>query len=169
MTHTIAPSGYVILDGCRITTEEFASQIGARYKYGYLDLQDYAHPLPAGLASIGGSLDLQGYAHPLPAGLASIGGYLDLQGYAHPLPAGLASIGGSLNLRGYAHPLPDWIIPAGVDVRGYWFAAIRQGGEWRIRAGCRDFSVEEALSHWGPGGESDRPDCLALVEKIKDL
>ena len=129
MTHTIAPSGYVILDGCKITTEEFASQIGARYKYGYLDLQ----------------------------------------GYAHPLPAGLASIGGSLNLRGYAHPLPDWIIPAGVDVRGYWFAAIRQGGEWRIRAGCRDFSVKEALSHWGPGGKSDRPDCLALVEKIKDL
>ena len=106
MTHTIAPPGYVILNGCKITTAEFANQIGAKCQYY------------------------------------------------------------SIDLRGYPHPLPDWIISAGVDVRGYWFAAIRQDGEWRIRAGCRDFSVEEALSHWGPGSKSDRPDCLALVEKI---
>jgi len=36
----------------------------------------------------------------------------------------------------------------------------------RIRAGCRDFTVAEARAHWGPGGASDRPDCLALVEKL---
>ena len=91
---------------------------------------------------------------------------LDLQGYEHPLPAGFTSVGG-LNLRGYEHPLPDWIISAGEDSRGYTFAAVLQDGEWRIRAGCRDFSIDEALEHWGPDGESDNPECLALVEKLK--
>ena len=36
-----------------------------------------------------GPLYLDGYAHPLPAGLTSVGGDLYLDGYAHPLPAGL--------------------------------------------------------------------------------
>lgn len=99
-------------------------------------------------------------------GLKSQYGSLYLQGYAHPLPASLTSVGGSLDLRGYAHPLPDWIISAGADRRGYWFAAVLQSGEWRVRAGYRDFSIETALSHWGSGGQSDKPDCLALVENI---
>ena len=75
--------------------------------------------------------------------------------------------GGHLYLQDYAHPLPDWIISAGEDSRGYTFAAVLQDGEWRIRAGCRDFSIDEALEHWGPDGESDNPECLALVEKLK--
>ena len=37
---------------------------------GNLDLSDYTHPLPVGLASVGGNLYLSGYSHPLPAGLA---------------------------------------------------------------------------------------------------
>jgi hypothetical protein len=181
-----AKTGYVIIDGREIAIEEFAREIGVKCEYGslylegyahplpawltsvggYLYLRGYAHPLPAGFASVGGSLYLEGYAHPLPAGFASVGGYLYMLGYAHPLPAGLTSVGGSLALHGYAHPLPDWIISAGSDRRGYFFAAVRQDGKWRVRAGCRDFSIETALSHWGPGGASDRPDCLALVKKI---
>jgi hypothetical protein len=141
-----AKPGYVIIDGREIAIEEFAREIGVKCEYG--------------------SLNLRGYAHPLPAGLTSVGGSLDLEGYAHPLPAGLTSVGGSLYLLGYAHPLPDWIISAGSDRRGYFFAAVRQDGKWRIRAGCRDFLAETALSHWGSGGQSDRPDCLALVKKI---
>ena len=121
-----AKAGHVIIDGREITIEEFAREIGVKCEYG--------------------SLRLRGYAHPLPAGLTSVGGYLDL--------------------RGYAHPLPDWIISAGTDRRGYFFAAVRHDRKWRIRAGCRDFSVETALSHWGSGGASDKPDCLVLVEKI---
>jgi hypothetical protein len=67
----------------------------------------------------------------------------DLEGYQHALPL-LASIGGYAGLEGGMHI----------------------NGEWRIRAGCRDFTIDRSLRHWGSGGQSDRPDCLALVEKI---
>ena len=94
------------------------------------------------------------------------GGSLDLRGYTHPLPATLTSVGGSLDLEGYTHPLPAWIISAGKDGRDYWFAAVRTPDGWRVRAGCRDFTVEKALRYWGSGGRSDRPDCLTLVESL---
>ena len=55
---------------------------------------------------------------------------------------------------------------AGEDSRKYKFFVIRMRNEWRIIAGCRNFSFDEARKHWGPEGESDRPDCLALVEKL---
>ncbi len=86
-----------------------------------LNLEGYTHPLPAGLASVGGNLYLRGYTHPLPAGLASVGGSLDLEGYGHPLPAGLASVGGNLDLRGYTHPLPAVLASVGgnLDLEGY--------------------------------------------------
>mgnify|MGYP001819282900 CR=1 FL=1 len=43
------------------------------------------------------------------------------------------------------------------DRRGYSFAhAIECDGEWRIRVGCRDFSIEEAKEHWGVAYEGDR-------------
>ncbi len=54
----------------------------------------------------------------------------------------------------------------GIDARGYVFDAIKSKGEWRIIAGCRNLSIDEARHHWGPGGPSDRPDCLALVEQL---
>jgi hypothetical protein len=56
-------------------------------------------------------------------------------------------------------------VSAGKDSRGYWFAPVKARGRWRIIAGCRNYSIAEARAHWGPSGESDRPDCLALVEK----
>jgi hypothetical protein len=38
------------------------------------------------------------------------------------------------------------------DLRGYSFTHALQTNEgWRIRAGCRDFSIEEAKAHWGEG------------------
>jgi hypothetical protein len=55
---------------------------------------------------------------------------------------------------------------AGVDSRGYTFFGMSQRGERRVFAGCRNFTVETALRHWGPGGESDHPDCVALVQLI---
>jgi hypothetical protein len=51
---------------------------------------------------------------------------------------------------------------AGDDSRGYSFAGVGK----RVLAGCRNFTLPKARKHWGPGGLSDRPDCLALVEKI---
>src|SRR5947199_2100342 len=59
----------------------------------------------------------------------------------------------------------DYIF-AGVDSRGYTFEGITVRGQWRVIAGCQNKSIAEARAHWGPGGNSDRPDCLALVEKI---
>ena len=60
-------------------------------------------------------------------------------------------------------------VAAGKDSRGYWFQPIRVHGQWRITAGCRNFSVEDARRHWGPDGVSDRSDCLALVEKCVEI
>ena len=136
----------VTLDGNEIPLAQFCRDHGIRYG--------------------GGPVDLRGYAHALPAALTSIGGSVYLEGYAHALPAALTSIGGPVDLRGYNCTLPDWIISAGKDRRGYWFAALRIAGVWRVRAGCRDFSMDQALAHWGSGGQSDKPDCLALVENL---
>ena len=55
---------------------------------------------------------------------------------------------------------------AGDDSRGYQFVAVRARGQYMIVAGCRNLSVAQAHAHWGPGGPSDRPDCLALVERL---
>lgn len=57
-------------------------------------------------------------------------------------------------------------LTAGKDSRGYAFLAARIRNQWRILAGCRNFSIDEARKHWGPGGRSDRPDCLALVQVL---
>jgi hypothetical protein len=54
----------------------------------------------------------------------------------------------------------------GVDSRGYLFEAVTIRNQWRIIAGCRNYSISDALEHWGQHGDSYRPDCLALVEKI---
>ncbi len=58
------------------------------------------------------------------------------------------------------------IVRVGADSRSYEFAGIKVRSAWFVKAGCRFFSLEAARRHWGPGGDSDRPDCLALVEKI---
>ena len=43
------------------------------------------------------------------------------------------------------------------DMRGYSFPhAIQTDNGWRIRAGCRDFSIEDAREHWGVEYEGDR-------------
>jgi len=43
------------------------------------------------------------------------------------------------------------------DKRGYCFAHAQLTDKgWQIRAGCRDFSVDEALEHWGDNYAGDR-------------
>lgn len=58
------------------------------------------------------------------------------------------------------------VLNAGTDKRGYQFVAARVRNQWSILAGCRNFSLSDARKHWGPGGPSDRPNCLAMVEKL---
>ena len=43
----------------------------------------------------------------------------------------------------------------GTDSRGYRFVAIRRGDGWRILAGCRWFTVAEAVAHWTEKGNKD--------------
>ena len=50
---------------------------------------------------------------------------------------------------------------AGSDIRGYGFIGLRLRGEWRVLAGCRNFSPEEAMRHW-----KQNPECLALAESV---
>ena len=95
------------------------------------------------------------------ARVVRIEGSVDLWNYAHPLLA-LTEISGSADLEGYAH-MPHWIGYIGDDRRGYSFWADLLRG--LVRGGCHSFTPEEALAHWGPGGPSDRPDCLALAKQ----
>ena len=45
--------------------------------------------------------------------------------------------------------IADRVIDAGVRTDGYRFLLTRtEPGEWRVKAGCRDFTVEGAKSHW---------------------
>jgi len=62
------------------------------------------------------------------------------------------------NLRGADLSFAKGILLLPVqDARGYSFAHANQtDGGWRIRAGCRNFSIAEAREHWGPGYCGDR-------------
>ena len=43
------------------------------------------------------------------------------------------------------------------DPRGYSFVhAIQVGDVWRVRSGCRDFTIADARAHWGDGYQDDR-------------
>ena len=114
----------------------------------------------ARVVRIEGNADLRGYAHPLPA-LRRIDGWAILRDYAHALPDGLI-VGASLDLSDCTG-LDRYCV--GRDARGYAFYGIPMRDGPHVVAGCRNFTGAQALAHWGPGGESDRPDCLALAQK----
>ena len=53
---------------------------------------------------------------------------------------------GYANLRGVKN---FYLLPV-ADHRGYGFAhAVNTADGWRIRAGCRYFSIDQSLEHWG--------------------
>ena len=128
---------------------------------GNADLRGYAHPLPA-LRRIDGWAILRDYAHALPDGLI-VGGWLDLSGCKGltALPRGL-TVAGSLYLSGCTG-LDRYCV--GRDARDYAFYGVPMRDGAHVVAGCRNFTAAQALAHWGPGGESDRPDCLALARQ----
>ena len=49
----------------------------------------------------------------------------------------------------------------GTDRRGYQFHGARLRNGWRVLAGCRNFSPDEALAHW-----RNNPECLALANEV---
>ena len=117
--------------------------------------------LPAGL-TVGGSLYLSGCTGltTLPAGL-TVNGSLDLYGCTGltALPDGLTA-GGALDLRGCTG-LTN-VIRGGTDARGYAFFGYRDAKRgFRVIAGCRNFSPDEARAHWPEGSE-----CRVLAEGV---
>jgi uncharacterized protein YjbI with pentapeptide repeats len=56
-----------------------------------------------------------------------------------------------------AYLISDRIIDGGLRSDGYRFLLTRtEPGEWRIKAGCRNFTLTEARTHWGekrPAGD----------------
>ena len=71
-----------------------------------------------------------------------------------------ANLGGA-NLRGAnlggANHISDRVIDGGLRSDGYRFLLTRtEPGKWRIKAGCRNFTVDDGLNHWAetrPEGE----------------
>ena len=60
------------------------------------------------------------------------------------------------NLGGANH-ISDRVIDGGLRSDGYRFLLTRtEPGKWRIKAGCRNFTVDDGLNHWAetrPEGE----------------
>lgn len=54
--------------------------------------------------------------------------------------------------------LPNVRMPVS-DPRGYAWLAIWEKDEWRIHAGCRNFTIEEARAHW-MSPDYDGPDTV---------
>ena len=54
------------------------------------------------------------------------------------------------------------LIDAGQEYRGYRFVGVPQDNEIMISAGCRWFTLAEALEHW-----KDNPEALAKVRMIQ--
>jgi hypothetical protein len=58
------------------------------------------------------------------------------------------------------------ILCAGTDPRGYRFVGVRHDSGTMILAGCRWFTVAEAVAHWSTKGNRD---ALARVNRIAKL
>ena len=154
----------VIIDDRRMTIAEFQAATGLTVR-GWLSLRGCTAltALPPGL-TVRGWLSLRGCTAltALPDGLI-VGGWLDLSGCKGltALPRGL-TVAGSLYLSGCTG-LDRYCV--GRDARDYAFYGVPMRDGAHVVAGCRNFTAAQALAHWGPGGESDRPDCLALARQ----
>lgn len=65
------------------------------------------------------------------------------------------------------------LIDGGQDKRGYRFVGWIKNNEIQIRAGCRNFNLEQARAHWGDenysGGTSQAAECLSHVDLIESI
>ena len=73
------------------------------------------------------------------------------------------------NLHGADLRWAKGIVDAGEDTRGYRFVGVRQEMSYRIFAGCRWFTPEEAEAHWGAKGNQDALlRCAVIRNGFKD-
>lgn len=47
------------------------------------------------------------------------------------------------------------VVCCGYDTRGYRFVGVRHNDGWRVLAGCRWFTISEAIAHWTAKGNKD--------------
>lgn len=77
---------------------------------------------------------------------------------------------GGANLRGanLGADLGADLIDAGQDSRGYRFVGWLHEGVVQIRAGCRNFTLDEGRKHWANRhGPTLRAECLAKLDLIE--
>lgn len=67
------------------------------------------------------------------------------------------------NLRGADLSSTCGYLCLGWDIRGYHFRAVKHASGWMVSAGCRWFTVSEAIAHWTTEGNRD---ALARVSII---
>ncbi len=91
---------------------------------------------------------------------------IDVRVYNCPGLSALPDLPAATDVRVYNCPGLSALYYAGRDSRGFKFFGIPLGTRWFVSAGCRFKSLDDAREHWGPGGRSDRADCLKLVETI---
>ena len=68
------------------------------------------------------------------------------------------------NLRGADLSYASGYVDLGRDTRGYHFRAVAFPLGWQITAGCRNFTIDEALAHWR---KAHNEDALARVAILK--
>ena len=68
------------------------------------------------------------------------------------------------NLRGADLSYASGYVDLGRDIRGYHFRAVAFPLGWQITAGCRNFTIDEALAHWR---KAHNEDALARVAILK--
>jgi hypothetical protein len=84
--------------------------------------------------------------------------------------AGANLAGAGANLAGAK--LAGRIIDGGIRADGYRFLLTRtEPGEWRVKAGCRNFTLAEAREHWGAsyGRTELGAEALAIIDHMVAL
>ena len=68
------------------------------------------------------------------------------------------------NLHGANLTYATGIVCAGTDRRGYRFVGVLHADGWRVAAGCRWFTMPEAVAHWTARGNHDALARLAVIQ-----
>ena len=68
-----------------------------------------------------------------------------------------------------ARTLSGRAVQLGPDDRGYWMVAFATDEGWIICSGCREFTLSEALRHWGSSRYENRARGRWAVRRLKLL
>ena len=60
----------------------------------------------------------------------------------------------------------EGFICAGSDPRGYHFFGVSHASGWIVKAGCRWFTIQEAIDHWSAAGNKDALLRVAVIQNL---